>query len=142
MVRPRTAGRKSHERGVIVRVWFGLCVVCVLLSACGRPDSPPERVAATESRLYMGRTIDTRRAFEEALVGQALHGDGVEVTVAPNGRLVGQRLGRPFVGSWEYSDETLCVSLTSPDIRRADDRRCFHAALLGDDVILVPAEAS
>lgn len=116
---------------------FRLCVVCALLSACAR-NVPPETYAATETRLYADQVIDGRRDFRRAIVGHKLRGGGVDLTVLPDGVLVGTNLGVPFVGSWEYRRDTLCTSLTEPRPRRAADRRCFRVAVNGREVTLVP----
>ena len=117
---------------------FRLCVVFVLLSACGDAAHPPETAAADETQLFTRDAIDSRREFREAIIGQELRGEGVDVTVGPEGTLVGTYFGRPFLGGWEYRDDLFCVSLTSIRVRRAEDRKCFHAAVSGRSVLLVP----
>ena len=118
-------------------ILFRLCVVCALLSACGGPRAP-ETFSSEETRLYAEEAIDRRRDFRRAIEGQTLRGDGVDVTVLPDGVLVGTALGRPFVGSWRYRRGTLCTSLSEPDPRRAADRQCYRAAVNGREVTLVP----
>ena len=115
-----------------------LCVVFALLSACSGTPRPPERYPAVETQLYSRQVIDTRGRFEEAIVGHELQGDGVEVTVAPDGVLLGENLGRPFVGSWEYRRGEMCVSLTEDHPDGAADRQCFRTAISGREVTLVP----
>lgn len=117
---------------------FRLCVFLVLLSACGDPHQPPEEAGAEETRLYTRDVIDSRKEFRDAIIGQELRGEGVDVTVGPDGVLVGTYFGRPFLGGWDYDDGKLCVSLTTVELRRAEDRKCFHAALSGRSVLLVP----
>lgn len=115
-----------------------VCALLPLLAACGGGDGPPERFGSEETRLFAQEVIDGRRGFEDAIVGQTLRGDGVEVTVLPDGVLVGTALGRPFVGSWEHRRGVLCTSLSEPSPRRADDRRCYRAAVDGRAVTLAP----
>ena len=110
------------------------------LSACGSDEREP--VDAEATRLYSREELDSRREFEEAVVGQELRGDGVEVTVAPGGALIGTHLGNPFLGSWEYRRGLFCVSLTSDNPRKAADRRCFRAAVHGREVILHPVDGA
>lgn len=112
------------------------------LAACGGDPRAPDEAASTETQLYERELIERRRQFREAIVGHKLRGNGFEVTVAPNGALIGTSLGEPFVGSWEYRRDQFCVSLTSQRVRRADDRQCFHAAINGREVILVPVAPS
>ena len=120
---------------------FRLCVVLVLLSACGDPHRPPEEAGSQETRLYTRDAIDTRREFRDAIIGQELRGEGVDVTVGADGTLVGTYYGRPVVGGWDYDDGEFCVSLTEVRLRRAEDRKCFHAAVSGRSVLLVPIPA-
>lgn len=115
-------------------VWLAM-----LPAACGGGiDRGP--VAATETRLYAREGLDSRSDFETAVVGHELRGEGVDVTIAPDGRLIGTHLGRPFVGSWEYRRGLFCISMSQAEVRRADDRMCFQAAVSGREVILVPAQ--
>ena len=123
-----------------MRYAYRLCVVCVLLSACAGTPHRPERASAVETRLYSRETIDSRSEFKDAIVGQQLRGEGVDVTVGPNGMLVGTYYGQPFLGGWDYRDGEFCVSLSKVEVRRADDRKCFHAAISGRSVLLVPAD--
>jgi hypothetical protein len=51
---------------------------------------------------------------------------------------VGEHLGVPFVGSWEYRRGRMCVSMTEDDPGGAADRQCFRAAISGREVTLVP----
>ena len=64
---------------------FRLCVVLVLLSACGDPHRPPEEAGSQETRLYTRDAIDSRREFRDAIIGQELRGEGVDVTVGADG---------------------------------------------------------
>lgn len=115
-------------------------LVSGLLAACSG-DRGGEPVAATETRLYSRDRLDSRSDFEEAVVGHELQGKNVDVTLAPDGQLVGTFMGSPFVGSWEYRRGLFCISMTQPDVRRAADRQCFQAAVAGREVILVPLAA-
>ena len=105
---------------------FRLCVVLVLLSACGDPHRPPEEAGSQETRLYTRDAIDTRREFRDAIIGQELRGEGVDVTVGADGTLVGTYYGRPFVGGWDYVRIPRHPTAYSSDIRpvapRASDR--------------------
>lgn len=112
----------------------------LVLAGCGGPPGPPEAVRSVETQLYARQGIDSRREFERAIVGHELSGSGVEVTVAPDGKLIGMHRGVPFVGSWEYRRDQFCTSLVSDRVRDAPDRRCFRAAVTGREVILVPIE--
>ncbi|PWR01750.1 hypothetical protein DKT77_16705 [Meridianimarinicoccus roseus] len=103
------------------------------LPACSAPD-----VASDGSVGETADSLERRRAFNAAIVGHTLRGDGVDVTVAEDGALVGTHLGVPFVGSWEYRRGLFCTSLRSEDVRRAADRRCYRAATDGRSVTLVP----
>ena len=111
-----------------------LGVVCILLSACGGTPHRPEKVASVETRLYSREVVDSRREFQDAIVGHELRGDGVDVTVGPDGTLVGTYFDQPFLGGWDYRDGLLCVSMSQVEVRRAEDRRCFHAAVAGRSV--------
>lgn len=115
-----------------------LCSVCAVLSACSDDPYRPDSLDADATRLYSRSDLDRRKEFEEAVVGHELRGDGVEVTVAPDGALIGTHLGKPFLGSWEYRRGQFCVSMTTDNPRRAPDRRCFRAAINGREVILHP----
>jgi len=108
-----------------------------LLAACSG-DRGGEPVASTETRLFSRDGIDNRSDFEDAVVGHELQGENVDVTVAPDGQLVGTFMGSPFVGGWEYRRGLFCISMTQRDVRRAPDRQCFQAAVSGREVILVP----
>ncbi len=113
-------------------------LAAALVAGCGGMPRAPEQASSIETQLYARETIERRRAFEEAVVGHELRGNGIEVTVAPNGALIGTSLGVPFVGSWEFRRELFCTSLTSQDVRRADDRQCFRVAIAGRELTLVP----
>lgn len=112
-------------------VWV-FCMIA-LLSACASPSRDSD-----DSRLGTIAVLERRKAFEEAIVGHTLRGDGIEITIAEGGALVGTSLGQPFVGSWEYRRGLLCTSLLDDDVRDAYDRRCYRAALDGQGIILVP----
>ncbi|QIE41770.1 hypothetical protein [Meridianimarinicoccus aquatilis] len=109
----------------------------VLLSACGNPD-----VSSYGSVGETAESLERRRAFNNAIVGHTLRGEGVDVTVAEGGALVGTHLGVPFVGSWEYRRGLFCTSMRSEDVRRAMDRRCYRAASDGRTVTLVQTSES
>ena len=49
------------------------------------PALPPEEAGSQETRLYTRDAIDTRREFREAIIGQELRGEGVDVTVGADG---------------------------------------------------------
>ena len=55
-----------------------------LLSACAAPE-----VASDGSVGELTDSLERRRAFEDAIVGHTLRGEGVDVTVAQDGALVG-----------------------------------------------------
>lgn len=103
------------------------------LLACSGPE-----IASDGSVGETTDSLERRRAFNKSIVGHTLRGDGVEVTVAEDGALVGTHLGVPFVGSWEYRGGLVCTSLSSRNVRRAADRRCYYAATDGRSVTLVP----
>lgn len=113
----------------------------VLLAACAAdPARPPEPAPADSIELSNARALESRRAFEAALVGQRLKGDGFEVTVAENGLLIGRRYGQPFAGTWEFRKGVFCHSLSGQTVKRASDRRCLRTAIDGRTVHLVPTQ--
>lgn len=121
----------------MLRLWP--IVLFSALAACGSTAlRPPERVASDDHQLYATDLIDSSREFEDEVVGHRLRGEGMDLTVAPDGVLVGRMLGVPFVGSWDYRKGILCTSLTEPNVKRARDRTCFRAAVHGREVLLVP----
>jgi len=113
-----------------------LCAMLVL-AACGSPP-PPDSFATTDTRLYDSTAIETRRAFEEAIVGHSLRGEGVDVVVAPGGVLIGQHYGNPISGAWVFRRGEFCYALD--DRVRRSSRRCYRVALVGRTVHLVPAD--
>ncbi|WP_139840007.1 hypothetical protein [Pseudoruegeria sp. SK021] len=116
-----------------------LCSILLALAACSSTAlRPPTMAASDDTQLHAMDLIDSSREFEAAVVGQRLKGSGVDVTVAPDGILVGRALGRPFVGGWVYRKGVLCTSLTEPNLKVAADRKCFRAAVHGREVFLVP----
>jgi hypothetical protein len=106
-----------------------------LLSACASPE-----LASTDTLRDDADSLERRRAFERAVVGQNLRGEGVDVTVLDGGTLVGTHLGVPFVGSWEYRRGLFCTSLSGADVSKASDRTCYRAAVDGRAVTLVPVD--
>lgn len=121
----------------------GLCMRYVIallgLAACGSGGAPPDSFSATSTLASDADVIDSKKEFENAVVGHQLRGDGVDVVVAPGGLLVGTQFGTPFSGTWEYRRGLFCHSLTG-EVRRAKDRKCFRAAVIGRTVHLVPVE--
>lgn len=115
-----------------MRNLFSVLSMIWLLSACTSPE-----VASTDAVQDDAAGLERRRAFERAVVGQKLKGDGVDVTVLDGGALVGTRLGVPFVGAWEYRRGVFCTSLSGADVRTAPDRSCYRAAVDGRKVTLV-----
>ena len=116
-----------------MRLFFRVLGIVTLLSACG-----PERFASDDQERDTAEALDRKRDFEDAIVGKSFRGEGVDVTVTEGGALVGTHLGYPFVGSWEYRRGLLCTSLSSAEVRKAVDRRCYRAAIDGREVVLVP----
>jgi hypothetical protein len=114
-----------------------LLITIWLLSACAAPE-----VSSTGSVRDDADSLERRRAFERAVVGHNLQGDGVDVTVLEGGSLVGTHLGVPFVGAWEYRRGVFCTSLSGDDVRDASDRMCYRAAIDGRLVTLVPIDMS
>jgi len=104
-----------------------------LLSACASPE-----LSTTDAVRGNAEDLERRRAFERAVVGHRLQGDGVDVTVLDGGALVGTHLGVPFVGAWEYRRGLFCTSLAGEPVRDAADRACYRAAVDGRRVTLVP----
>lgn len=107
-----------------------------LLSACASPQ-----FSSVDPVRDDADSLERRRAFESAIVGHTLQGDGVDVTVLDGGALVGTHLGAPFVGAWEYRRGLFCTSLSGERIRDAVDRACYRAAVDGRQVTLVPTHA-
>jgi hypothetical protein len=118
---------------VTMRLLFSVLCMIILLSACGQ-----DRVASDDPQRDAAQALDRKRDFEKAIVGKSFRGEGVDVTVAEGGALVGTHLGQPFVGSWEYRRGLVCTSLSSVDVRKAADRTCYRAAIDRREVILVP----
>lgn len=112
------------------------CMLCAVLPACSSGDRP--EFSSESSALSDADELARRKAFEEAVVGHKLRGDGVDVSVEPDGVLVGTYLGKPFVGSWAFRRGIFCASMTAADIRKADDTRCFRAVTSGRTLILHP----
>lgn len=108
------------------------------LAGCGGPGlpPPPENLATTDTILGDSVALESRRAFEEAVVGHRLRGEGVDVVVAPGGVLVGTQFGTPFNGAWVYRGGEFCYALADRVTRR--NAQCFRAALVGRTVHLVP----
>jgi len=104
-----------------------------LLSACGAPD-----LSSTDAVRGDADSLERRRAFESAVVGQLFQGDGAEVTVLEGGTLVGTHLGVPFVGTWEYRGGLFCTSMSGARVRDAPDKACYRAAVKGRRVTLDP----
>lgn len=104
-----------------------------LLSACTAPQ-----FSSIDPVRDDAEGLERRRAFEAAIVGHTLQGDGVDVTVLDDGALVGTHLGVPFVGSWEYRQGLFCTSLSGDRVRDAVDRTCYRAAVDGRQITLVP----
>lgn len=116
-----------------MRFYCSVLGMIALLSACGDPD-----IASDGSAGETAESLERRRAFNSAIVGHTLRGEGVDVTVAEGGTLVGTHLGVPFVGSWEYRRGLFCTSMRSQNVRKAADRRCYRAASDGRTVTLAP----
>jgi len=112
---------------------FTVLIMIWLLSACSSAE-----FASTGAVRDDAVGLERRRAFERAVVGQKLQGDGVDVTVLEGGALVGTHLGVPFVGAWEYRRGMFCTSLGGGNVRTAPDRSCYRAAVDGRAVTLVP----
>ncbi len=130
-------GAVLRVRGsVTMRNVFTVLSMIWLLSACASPD-----FASTDAVRDDADSLERRRAFERAVVGHNLQGDGVDVTVLEGGALVGTHLGVPFVGAWEYRRGEFCTSLAGDDVRDAPDRACYRAAVDGRQVTLVPIAA-
>ncbi len=104
-----------------------------LLSACAAQQFSSDDPVRDDAD-----SLDRRRAFDAAIVGHTLQGDGVDVTVLDDGALVGTHLGVPFVGSWEYRRGLFCTSLAGDRVRDASDRTCYRAAVDGRQITLVP----
>lgn len=119
-----------------MRKQFTVLSMIWLLSACAAAQRASTDVVRDDAD-----TLERRRAFERAVVGQNLRGDGVDVTVLKGGALVGTHLGVPFVGSWEYRRGLFCTSLAGDDVRTAQDRACYRAAVDGREVTLAPINA-
>lgn len=117
------------------RIFLGFSTIW-LLSACAAPP-----FSSVDPIRDDADSLDRRRAFETAIVGQTLQGDGVDVTVLDDGALVGTHLGVPFVGSWEYRRGLFCTSLTGDRVDEAPDRTCYRAAVDGRQITLVPTVA-
>ncbi|WP_193139301.1 hypothetical protein [Meridianimarinicoccus sp. MJW13] len=119
-----------------MKIQISTSLLCAALSACGPADPV---VLSSDAPVQPGhQELDRGKAFRKAVVGYQLRGDGVDVTVEPDGLLVGTYLGKPFVGSWDYRRGRFCASLQEADLRRAADRRCFRVVTLGRRVILHP----
>ena len=117
--------------------WFLLCISTIwLLSACAS-----QQFSSVDPVRDDADSLERRRAFESAIVGHTLQGDGVDVTVLDGGALVGTHLGVPFVGSWEYRRGLFCTSLSGDRVRDAGDRTCYRAAVDGRQITLVPTAA-
>ena len=115
-----------------------LILFALLLAACAAPEpEPPESFTTVDTQLYDSEVLETRKAFVDTIVGHRLRGDGVDVTVARDGLLIGTQFGKPFSGQWTFRDRKFCYSLTGHPWT-AKDRKCFRAALLGREVHLVP----
>ena len=115
--------------------------ILLLLAGCaGETVRTPAPAPADAVEVSSAQALESRRAFESAIVGQRLAGDGVEVTVAENGLLIGRRFGQPFAGTWEFRKGVFCHSLSGEAVKRASDRRCLRAAVDGRTVHLVPTE--
>ena len=118
---------------------FGPLLLSVLLAGCGSNAlRPPEEASATAVQMNATDHLDGKREFRRAVVGQRLRGDGIDVTVVEDGALVGRQFGQPFVGSWEYVNGAFCTSLRQNDVRNAKDRRCYNAAIHGNEILLSP----
>jgi len=113
-------------------------ILVAVLAACGGPGLPerPDSFATTDTMLADSVALDSRNRFEQAVVGHSLRGEGVDVVVAPGGVLVGTQYGRPFNGAWIYRRGRFCYALEDRVTRR--NARCFHAAVVGRTVHLVP----
>lgn len=114
---------------------MGCCTIW-LLSACASPQ-----FSSVDPVRDDADSLERRRAFDAAIVGHRLQGDGVDLTVLEDGALVGTHLGVPFVGSWEYRRGLFCTSLSGDKVREAADRTCYRAAVDGRQVTLVPTHA-
>lgn len=116
---------------------YRIFLVVALLAACSKEPEPPQTFTTVDTQLNASDVLQTRKAFEDAVVGHRLRGDGVDVVVARGGLLVGTQFGNPFTGNWTFRNKMFCYSLTGHPWT-SKDRRCLRAAVIGREVHLVP----